>query len=210
MSIFELLFGFQGRINRAQWWLGQLTALGLAAIFFTIWSGWIASYGLSAEIIKSSPPSTQIKILSSMLVVGMIISSTLVWMLFSLAIKRAHDREQSGWRALAFGLPFLFAIVLPNTATQTFAALTLLWYVVELGALSGSQFHNAYGPATTRDDESLDHVDPLDLSLAENIERSLAGGRKARSPETAGSDDLEIGEWPARDRPATFGRRAPA
>ena len=43
MSIFELLFGFQGRISRAQWWLGQLTALALGAIFYTIWSGWVAN-----------------------------------------------------------------------------------------------------------------------------------------------------------------------
>ncbi len=208
MSIFELLFGFQGRISRSQWWLGQLALAGIMAVFFAIWSGWIANNGLTGEMVKTATPGAQMKVISSLLLVFAIISSALVWMGFSLAIKRVHDRSRSGWWALAYGVPLLLVVTMPNTGSKIAAILAAVWYIFELGCLKGEGHHNQYGPATTPDSQVEPELDPLDFDLAENVRRAsakVAAARRAHPGSRLVPMPIELS---GESRISRFGRRA--
>jgi uncharacterized membrane protein YhaH (DUF805 family) len=167
MSIFELLYGFQGRISRAQWWFGQLALLSLLALFYVFWTGWLATNELTGELLHSVEPGHRLTILAVLLVLSAICSSVLVWMAFSLAIKRVHDQGRSGWRTVAYALPFLFSELMPNSAF-TWVALTIaVWYVLELGCFRGYPRHNQYGPAVTPDEDDAADLDQTTIAAAE-------------------------------------------
>lgn len=152
MNLFELLYGFQGRISRSQWWMGQLALLSMLGLFYVFWSGWLATNDLTGALLQSAEPPTRLKVLAALLVLSAVISSVMVWMAFSLAIKRVHDQGRSGWRTLAYGLPVIFAEVMPSEGFTFVAVVIAVWYVLELGCFKGYPRHNQYGPATTPDD----------------------------------------------------------
>jgi uncharacterized membrane protein YhaH (DUF805 family) len=153
MTLFELLYGFQGRISRAQWWLGQFILLGMLGLFYVLWSGWLATNDLTEELMKSAEPGVRFKVLAFLLVLSALLSSVLVWTAFSLAIKRVHDQGRSGWWTLAYSLPLIFSELMPVTAFTWVAVIIAVWYVLELGCFRGYPRHNRYGPATTPDDD---------------------------------------------------------
>lgn len=189
MSIFELLFGFQGRISRSQWWLGQFVLAALIAIFISIHTGMATNSVATAGLIKSGTPAQSFKFFGSMLVATSLLSSALVWVAFALAIKRLHDRSQSGWKALVFGVPVVLFVAVPHAATQAFALAAVAWYILELGFLAGDTRHNKHGAAITPDhDGDESSIDPVDLSLSENIARSALKASGARRMPVAGSN----------------------
>jgi uncharacterized membrane protein YhaH (DUF805 family) len=217
MTVFELLYGFQGRISRAQWWLGQLILLAMLGLFYVFWSGWLATNDLTEELIKSAEPGMRFKILAFLLVLSALLSSVLVWMAFSLAIKRVHDLGRSGWRTLAYSLPLFFVELMPSTAFTSVALIIAVWYVLELGCFRGYPRHNQYGPATTPDDvisETLDVsnepgvVEGADRALADVSERNAAtanakfAARGTLASATTPSPGPEL-------RQPRFGRRIP-
>ncbi|MEQ1670200.1 MAG: DUF805 domain-containing protein [Hyphomicrobium sp.] len=211
MNIFELLLGFQGRINRWHWWLGQFALAGLIAIFMYLLSAGAAPHAPA----KAVPPNEAFKFFGTMLIATAMLSSALVWVAFSLAIKRLHDRSQSGWKALVFGVPVVAAFVMPNAATQVCALAAIAWYVLEFGCLRGDPLHNKYGPATTPDSEegaeADDDIDPLQLSVSENIARSAlkaAGNRRSTAGVPSSSPARSSATAIAGGSPTAFGRRA--
>jgi uncharacterized membrane protein YhaH (DUF805 family) len=133
----DLLFGFQGRINRAKYWIAVL-------IYFIAWivvGGlvWFLAFGLSY-------------ILGAILFVLLLIVSIVSGI--AVGIKRLHDRDKSGWWLLVFylapaildgigrgidllGVGFVFSIA-------SFAI--TIWAFVELGCLRGTVGTNQYGP----------------------------------------------------------------
>ena len=96
MGLLRILFSFQGRINRTQYWLGSmLTGLfGVACIVFVI-----SSTGMSVE--KGKLPDTHALGAATLLLLAVPAGLALAWIGFALQVKRFHDRGRTGWLVLA-------------------------------------------------------------------------------------------------------------
>lgn len=128
-----LLLSFDGRINRAQYWLATAVYLVIAgvaiAILFTMASGLIAF------------------ILAGLLSLAAIVSGVAV------GIKRLHDCGKSGWWLLLFYLgPGLLSVAgvaggaIAEPALGDLASLAIaLWGITELGFRRGSAGPNRFG-----------------------------------------------------------------
>lgn len=159
--MFQYLFSFKGRINRAKMWLfyfGSFFVIGVMMLlenwygraeglgdFFggrLMWPHTVLGYGIAA----------------------LLIALTLAYLLSYVAVvlKRLHDRNKSAWWLLLFfGVPIaFFALMLTwPAATQAFLKgaaagviafavtwLTIAWYFVELFFLRGTAGDNRFGP----------------------------------------------------------------
>lgn len=98
----HLLFSFEGRINRAKFWLGALLL-------------WIASAILSALALAARDSA-------ALLVLFALLDLALLWPALAISVKRWHDRDKSGWWVLIALIPiigWIWAIVetgfLPGT-----------------------------------------------------------------------------------------------
>jgi uncharacterized membrane protein YhaH (DUF805 family) len=117
------LFSFQGRFNRAKWWLvgigsGVAEAIAVAIIF--------AIFG--APQVDAAGNITDINPISVVLIV--IVFVVVIWVGVAAAVKRYHDRNKSGWWILIIFVPLIGSI----------------WYLIECGFLRGTRGPNAYGP----------------------------------------------------------------
>lgn len=116
-----LLFSFQGRIGRRQYWLGNLlVALG---IFF---AG--VGAGICLYVIRQSTDSALGKLVLVLVVAPLVILG--LWWSLALTVKRWHDRNKSGLWTLILLLPYLGS----------------LWTLIENGFLPGTVGPNDYGP----------------------------------------------------------------
>jgi uncharacterized membrane protein YhaH (DUF805 family) len=161
----QYLFSFQGRINRAKWWLFLLVIIGyvVAAIIVGMVLGMI-----SADLAI---------IWGFIYLIGWLV---LIYAMLAVAAKRLHDRNKSAWWLLVFyGIPFLLGIyawwsvfsamfgvggMAAQGASQEqmmgsmMATMQQMWWVslvntiigvwglVELGILKGTTGPNQYGP----------------------------------------------------------------
>jgi len=125
-----LLFSFQGRINRAKYWIAVAVYASLLIAlfglgFFFQFSAWFVVAAL-------------------LLILAMGISG------IAIGIKRLHDRDKTGWWLLVFYLlPPIFdglsrSIGFSLVFTLASAAVSL-WMMVELGFLRGTSGPNQYG-----------------------------------------------------------------
>ncbi|MBC7769798.1 MAG: DUF805 domain-containing protein, partial [Phycisphaerales bacterium] len=161
MSLLSLLFAFQGRINRRQYWLGSMgVGVGGAFVFFSL--GLIFGPGAGSP----SEASVVILLLSSL------VFFLMGWSGLALQAKRFHDRGRSGYFALAPFVPWVMiaTAVIGGVAADAPAqqvvpsilpwlgVLTLIniWFVVDLGALPGTDGPNKYDhtPSAPRGGES--------------------------------------------------------
>ena len=104
------LFRFDGRINRASFWLAMPVLLSLMITL----GGIVAIHGLSgiAELSISAPRSLQAPRSRRLSVPDMdrppptpdqtVRHSLLIWVYFAISIKRLHDRDKSGWWMVPF------------------------------------------------------------------------------------------------------------
>lgn len=145
MNLVSLLFSFEGRINRAKYWLALLIyiVVAIVAIF-----GVYAIAGANALTAPDEEFGLGLLLVLALLVVPSLISGLAV------SIKRLHDRDKSGWWILVFYvLPMLLeeAAGLLDSDAATGAILfssfvISIWALVELGFLRGTQGPNRYGP----------------------------------------------------------------
>lgn len=156
MGILSLLFSFNGRINRAQYWIGGVGA-GVAILFVLI-----VLMVLTGPFDQSLDSKQQLAhvfgVFMLALVPAMMAAS---WIGYALAWKRFHDRGKSG--AWVF-LPMLPSFMMmsgvmsaamtgadPMTAMAaaqpwaTILWLIQLWFLVELGFMPGKEGPNKYG-----------------------------------------------------------------
>jgi uncharacterized membrane protein YhaH (DUF805 family) len=126
-----LLFGFQGRINRAKYWLATaiyaaiVAALVGAGIFFHFSGLFFAVFAI--------------------LGIALLVSG------IAIGIKRLHDRDKSGWWLLFFYLvPAVFdgldRVLGPNLLFNLISIAISIWLIIELGFLRGTSGPNRYGP----------------------------------------------------------------
>jgi uncharacterized membrane protein YhaH (DUF805 family) len=147
-------FAFEGRFNRAKYWLHSVLALGV-----TMFLQLIAMYmfPIPDEIIMVFKSETLQKVIMG--IIGAAPAVTFVYISTAISVKRLHDRDKSGWWGLFYlGLPslILFAIVMAADAnghvTGWPAALTIPYFIllivtfVELACLKGTTGPNRFGP----------------------------------------------------------------
>lgn len=169
MSIGHILFGFEGRLNRAPWWGYTILA--------TIASWLLQEYvlrGLATVLVPTPNGAALFSLLGSL---------PFLWIAVALGVKRLHDRDKSGKLLLVyylipylilllslyvlFGIAGLASVTGPSSnpaASVTsalgsrFFLLMLLWLValgisvwslIDLGFLEGTPGWNRYGPDPT-------------------------------------------------------------
>lgn len=145
MSITNLLFSTQGRINRGKWWLGFAIVVGIVLVIsMVLWAM------LSTRLFYTFGGR------------AMLFAVTVFALLTTYCInaKRFHDRGKSSVFALVAVVLNGVKAVLDligitgdpwgaNLADNLFqmAALGIgIWYIVELGCLRGTAGPNEYGP----------------------------------------------------------------
>ncbi len=118
----SLLFRFQGRVNRAKFWL----------VHIAMWVVMIVVFGavLGSAAMSSDPQAA----LASVGVIGglvlLVVYILALWIGLAIAAKRWHDRNKSAWWILIVFVPVVGG----------------LWYLIECGFLKGAPGTNRFGP----------------------------------------------------------------
>ena len=115
MDITNLPFSFEGRIRRLHYWMASIGA-GLTV-------GVIGSVLIGFSGIATGHFNPIVGLLLA------VIYGADIWIGIALGVKRAHDRDKSGWFLLIALIPFIGAI----------------WLLVELGFLDGTPGPNKFG-----------------------------------------------------------------
>jgi len=135
----HLFFKFDGRVNRARFWI--------AALVFAVINVVLAILGYVMD------QSVVFQALNSMLGIVILIASIAV------GVKRLHDRNKSGWYLLLFYLvPSILVVIgvligafmedsaIIATVLGLLAFAIGVWAFVEMGCLRGTVGVNQYGP----------------------------------------------------------------
>jgi uncharacterized membrane protein YhaH (DUF805 family) len=160
------LFGFEGRINRARYWLAGLIILGLMIFLMLLalvpvghlfgTKKFDVEFDL-AKIFAIFDPRTYRGLsrpdLGS-IVFQVIVMPPVLWMFIATSVKRLHDRDRSGWWLLVFFVaPDLcgqLAKSLPDSYWVAFIVWPIpacyLWGAIELFFLPGTRSTNRFGP----------------------------------------------------------------
>lgn len=126
MTLWQTLFGLNGRIGRSTFWL-LVIAVGLLDLAFaSLVSDWIHAQYFNGAI-PLRPDGHFVGAGFGVLVVAVLS----LWILLSLGVKRAHDRGRSGWWLLIGLIP-------------VYGALRAIW---DLGFQPGASRRNAHGDA---------------------------------------------------------------
>jgi len=95
MSVWKLLFSFEGRIQRSRFWLGVLCWLGIE------WGGYLV-FAVLRRSFEAHP--------FGFAFLGLIWGTALTWALVAIQVKRWHDRGKSGFMVLILLVPVLGAV----------------------------------------------------------------------------------------------------
>ncbi|WP_104041093.1 DUF805 domain-containing protein [Vibrio hyugaensis] len=111
----NILFSFEGRINRKQFWLGALFMIVQVLIVFALLS-------MTFDVESESPSTLGLVILFMYSILSF-------WQSLALYVKRFHDRNKNGWWVLIGLIPFIGAF----------------WLLIECGLLPGTEGDNQFG-----------------------------------------------------------------
>ena len=148
MSVAQLFFSFDGRINRTLYWSAFLVLTVLTGVMMVL-------VGLATVVIGPSGGARAVWIATC--ASGLLMS----YPGFAITVKRLHDRNRSGWwlfaltafQIVALLLP-LFAIAAMTVSALASSALLLLsfaasigtiWMTVEVWFFAGASGDNSYG-----------------------------------------------------------------
>ncbi|HEX3164394.1 MAG TPA: DUF805 domain-containing protein [Pseudolabrys sp.] len=131
VDFWPLLFSFQGRINRAKYWIATVTYISVT----------IALVGLGFFFRFD----TIFFVVAAIVFVALTVSGIAV------GLKRLHDRDMSGWWLLVF---YLLPAVLDGFGRAIGVEIVFslagsvisIWALVVLGFLRGTSGANQYGP----------------------------------------------------------------
>ncbi len=146
MGMRSLLFGFNGRINRALYWLAYfIWSIVAAAVYFALKVILVAT-GLDNST-------------ATLLGIGLLIYLPFMVSAVAIILKRLHDRNKGGaWLAFYFLAPVVLSFVIyaiagtnpdQSDAARLLQVVILGIYVVmliDLGCLRGTAGGNRYGP----------------------------------------------------------------
>lgn len=158
MSIVQMLFSANGRIRRRDFWLWTVVVLIAANVIDLISHKVLTGHPVSQYILDrgqmftSTGTSFGIAVWSMLLVVQ--------WPMICLNAKRWHDRNRTGYIAVALAIVNLavlvcqgFHLVYVARSTPAYWGLLVvglvvgIWPFVELGCLDGTKGPNKYGPS---------------------------------------------------------------
>jgi uncharacterized membrane protein YhaH (DUF805 family) len=135
----QLFFKFNGRINRAKFWIAALVYAVISIVF--------------AVLSYVSDQSGAVQLVSGIVNLVVFISGLAV------GVKRLHDRDKSGWYLLLFYIvpAVLFGAAFGASLTMEDSAMVagilwlvgfaiMIWAFIELGCLRGSIGANRFGP----------------------------------------------------------------
>jgi uncharacterized membrane protein YhaH (DUF805 family) len=167
------LFGFNGRINRAKYWLTGLVVLSLmiafvGLVYSALMINFVAhamgaahgkgevSFGFSLDdvFMVFDPAAWRALTLAKlpMVLVKAIGMALFLWIFLATSIKRLHDRDRSAWWMVPFfavpGLYDHFSDLLPGSYFALIAGLIMfvlmIWGFVELYCLRGTKWTTAW------------------------------------------------------------------
>jgi uncharacterized membrane protein YhaH (DUF805 family) len=156
MNFLQVLFSFNGRINRAKYWLAALFWVVVEIVVFGVLVGMLGSHILAlgsdasgAEILR-----TILSFGLGLILVFLVVFVPMIVSWFAIGIKRLHDRDQSGWSILLFYFAPAVASGIGQNSDSGAVSLVLglvslgisIWAFVVLGCLRGTQGPNRYGP----------------------------------------------------------------
>jgi uncharacterized membrane protein YhaH (DUF805 family) len=120
MTMMNLLFSFQGRVNRARFWLVHLGILIAEIVIFMIAGG---------AAMMADPQAAMAASRSATSLVFLVLFIPIFWISLAITVKRYHDRNKSGW--------WIFIVFVP--------VIGAIWYFIEVGFLPGTSGPNTYG-----------------------------------------------------------------
>ncbi len=125
----RLLFSFQGRVNRARYWLVHIGVALAVAVF------WILVVG-TVDVTAHDPRQRFAEMRGTVLFTAPLVAIFFFWSSLAISVKRWHDRNKSGWWVLIGLVPVIGH----------------LWFLIECGLLPGTPGPNNYGadPLKTR------------------------------------------------------------
>src|SRR6266508_4494464 len=139
MPMTQLLFSFQGRLNRKPYWM---TAIATMVIIIVL---------LLFALILIREHRFEFAGLTLTLLV--ILYIPLIWIGLAIGAKRLHDRDKSAWWLLVFyAAPGILSTAGNRLEAVGFIILHVIsfaisvWAFVELGCLRGTPGPNRYGP----------------------------------------------------------------
>jgi uncharacterized membrane protein YhaH (DUF805 family) len=151
----SLFFSFNGRINRAQYWLGAIVGSVVGAMAL------VGLFGLSGmSMAEAENPAEAIQALTTFGVIFIPLMAVICWSGLALQVKRFHDRGRSGFLVLlpmAVSVPMTMSVIgaiatgdamAIAAATQPYA--TILWilnlaFFVDLCCMPSKEGPNKYG-----------------------------------------------------------------
>ena len=157
------LFSFDGRINRAKYWLAGLIMvcwmmfLAALAVAVDLAFGGEGSFGFNVgDLFKIVDPAAY-RSLSLVELPALFAKAAgtflFLWVYLATSIKRLHDRDKSAWWMVPFfvvpGLVNQFGDRLPGYsvfALALIAAVLCVWGFIEMYFLKGSRKTNRFGP----------------------------------------------------------------
>jgi uncharacterized membrane protein YhaH (DUF805 family) len=139
MSMMQLLFSFQGRLNRKPYWTIVITVTVVFILLLLLALAALREYGL--------------EFLPVTIAILVLLYIPLIWIGLALGAKRLHDRDKSAWWLLVFyALPTILSTAADRMEDAEFILLHAVsfgisvWAFVELGCLRGTVGPNRYGP----------------------------------------------------------------
>ena len=216
MNLLSLLFSFNGRIGRSQYWIASI---GLNVVYLVF--AFAANAAIGPVPAKADPTA----LLGSSLLL-LVASAFTTWASLAVQVKRFHDRGQSGWLAALPLLPIVLIVwTLFDGVFRGQDPITLLlamvphflllmaiglFFFINLGCLPGTDGPNKYdggGPAhspTQRADKPAAAAAASSLLGAEQaMERAIA--QQALRPATANAAPQRAAAPASPLRPATAG-----
>jgi uncharacterized membrane protein YhaH (DUF805 family) len=139
MSMTQLLFSFQGRLNRKPYWMTVIATM-VAIIVLLLFA---------LILIREH----RFEFAGLTLVLLVILYIPLIWIGLAIGAKRLHDRDKSAWWLLVFyAAPGILSSAGNRMEDVGFIILHIIsfaisvWAFVELGCLRGTAGPNRYGP----------------------------------------------------------------
>ena len=119
----DLFLSFNGRINRAKWWLGSIILFVVLFVLYMILM-FVVGGGMTVN------PDGTVSGGGTLTILSIVLYLAALWPSLALQIKRWHDRDKSGWWVLINFVPFIGGI----------------WALIECGFLEGTKGPNKFGP----------------------------------------------------------------
>ena len=129
MSVWQILFSFEGRIRRSHWWLARI---GLGFGFLVLLGVIMGITAIAAGTGGQDPRGPAAAIAGIVFGLFLLVSiPLLIWTEAAITAKRWHDRDKPAVMVLILFVPLIGGI----------------WTLVECGFLDGTPGPNHYGPS---------------------------------------------------------------